>query len=63
MLEVGIRPSFLNDTCTQLEVRGISVYVGTKTHKFPLLVMDMPVRILGSVHVLAFYLDPLPELY
>jgi hypothetical protein len=30
-----------------------NMYVGTKMHKFPLLVMDMPVCILGSVHVLA----------
>jgi hypothetical protein len=29
------------------------VYVGTKMRKFPLPVIDMPVRILGSVHVLA----------
>jgi hypothetical protein len=27
----------------------INIYVGTKTHKFPLPVMDMPVCILGSV--------------
>ena len=29
------------------------IYVGTKVRKFPLPVMDMPVRILGSVRVLA----------
>jgi hypothetical protein len=29
------------------------IYVGTKTCKFPLPVMDMPVRILGSVRILA----------
>jgi hypothetical protein len=40
-----------------------NIYVGTKTRKFPLPVMGMPVCILGSVRVLAFYLDPLPELY
>jgi hypothetical protein len=39
------------------------IYVGTKMPKFPLPVMGMPVRILGSVRVLTFYLDPLPELY
>ncbi len=32
-----------------------NVYVGTKMRKFPLPVMDMPVHILGSVHVLAFF--------
>ncbi len=31
--------------------------------KFPLPVMGMQVCVLGSVRVLAFYLDPLPELY
>ncbi len=31
------------------------VYVGTKTCKIPLPVMDMPVHVLGSVHVLAFF--------
>jgi hypothetical protein len=40
-----------------------TVYVGTKTRKLPLPVMGMPVCVLGSVRVLAFYLDPLPELY
>jgi hypothetical protein len=30
-------------------------YVGTKMREFPLPVMDMPVRVLGSVHVLAFF--------
>jgi hypothetical protein len=40
-----------------------NVYVGTETCNFPLLVMGMPVHILGSVCVLAFYLDQLPELY
>jgi hypothetical protein len=39
------------------------VYVGTKTRKFPSPVMDMPVGVMGSVRVLAFILDPLPELY
>jgi hypothetical protein len=39
------------------------MYVGTKTRKFPLPVMDMPVPVLGSVRVLAFFWDPLPELY
>ncbi len=38
-------------------------HIGTKTRKFPLPVMDMPVRILGSVCVLIFFGDPLPELY
>ncbi len=33
------------------------VYVGTKMHKFPLPVMDMPVRLLGSVRVMAFFLE------
>ncbi len=32
-------------------------------HKFPLPVMDMPVCVLGSVRVLAFFWNPLPELY
>ncbi len=31
------------------------IYVGTKTCEFPLRVMDMPVRVLGSVRVLAFF--------
>jgi hypothetical protein len=48
--------------CTTLK-NTARVYVGTKTRKFPLPVMDMPVRVLGSVHVLAFFWDPLPELY
>ncbi len=39
------------------------VYVGTKMRKFPLPVMDMPVCVLGSVRILAFFGDPLPELY
>ncbi len=46
-----------------LHIISSSVYVGTKMRKFPLPVMNMPVRILGSVHVLAFFGDPLPELY
>jgi hypothetical protein len=29
------------------------MYVGTKTRKFPLPVMDMPVHVLGSVCILA----------
>jgi hypothetical protein len=39
------------------------VCVGTKTRKFPLPVMDMSVCVLGSVCVLTFFRDPLPELY
>ncbi len=39
------------------------IYVVIKMRKFPLPVMDMPVRVLGSVCVLAFVSDPLPELY
>jgi hypothetical protein len=40
-----------------------NVYVGTETCKFPLPVMDTPVRVLGSERILAFFWDPLPELY
>jgi hypothetical protein len=29
--------------------------VGTKMRKFPLPVMDMPVHVLGSIHVQAFF--------
>ncbi len=39
------------------------VYVGTKMRQLPLPVMDMTVRVLGSVNVLAFFWDPYPELY
>jgi hypothetical protein len=39
-----------------------NIYIGTKMRKFPLPVMDMPVHVLGSVRVLAFFWDPLPEL-
>jgi hypothetical protein len=31
----------------------LNVHVGTKTRKFPLPVMDMPVCVLRSVHILA----------
>jgi hypothetical protein len=42
--EKGIKESFSSDK---------KMYVGTKTRKFPLPVMNMPVCVLGSVRVLA----------
>ncbi len=33
----------------------ISAYVGTKMRKFPLSVLDMPLRVWGSVLVLVFW--------
>ncbi len=50
------------DVCTVNKVRKyhssmckmvVSGYVGTKMLKFPLPVMNMPVRVLGSVRILA----------
>jgi hypothetical protein len=41
----------------------VHICVGTKMREFPLPVMDMPVCILGSIRVTAFFLDPLLELY
>jgi hypothetical protein len=37
------------------QLRCEHIYVGTKTGKFPLPAMDMLVRVLGSVRVLAFF--------